>query len=98
MAEEKKRRSLVQQKVQSFLKTTKTFVLIRRKTEKSTAAEEEIIPAIEELSMEDRIVLYFTNFSSIFVNIYPDDLGTFQFAPGIDEEEVFDELEAAWTL
>ena len=72
-----------------FLETTDMFVLetdpqfeIKGEEEK----EELFLQLFQAMDVDDRINFYFDNFESIFVSIFPDDVGFFQFVPRNEKE------------
>ncbi len=82
--------------LKNFLETNRLFVFMKATGEEETEFldVETLKDLIASLSLEERIALYFTNFSSIFANIRPEDQGSFVYVPTTDAE--YEELEITW--
>ncbi len=81
--------------LRDFLETNKMFVFMKAAGEEAEFLDADTLrELISSLSLEERIALYFTNFSSIFVNIRPEDQGNFIYVPVQDTE--YEELEITW--
>ena len=85
MAEKQKQKSKLKKEIsKEFLETNELFVLQKdsRFEIKSDTKEHEIfVQLFNAMSVEERISYYFDNFESIFVSLYPDDVGYFTFVP-----------------
>lgn len=99
MAEKQKQKRKVKREVsKEFLETNESFVL--QKDDKfeikaDTKEHEIFLQLFNAMSVEERISYYFDNFESIFVALYPDDVGYFSFVPSSDAE--YSELENNFT-
>ncbi len=81
--------------LKDFLETNKMFVFMKAVGDEVEFLDVETLrDLISSLSLEERIALYFTNFSSIFANIRPEDQGNFIYVPTSDSE--YEELEIMW--
>ena len=86
---EKQRKQLKKEVSKEFLKTNELFVLQkdpRFEIKADTKEHEVFLQLFSAMSVEERISYYFDNFESIFVSLYPDDVGYFSFVPK-DEAE-----------
>ncbi len=83
-----KRKALVK-----FVRTNKTFVLLtgKKQLKLTTGQKKEIASLAATMPLDERIDFYMANFESIFINLYPDDIGYFSLVPGSEKE--FAELE-----
>lgn len=71
-------------RLKEFIQTNKQFVLMRGETKQ--AQEESILEILKAMPLDERIQFYFDNFESIFVSIFPEDVGYFIFVPSTQEE------------
>ncbi|MFW9996195.1 MAG: hypothetical protein ACFFD4_29405 [Candidatus Odinarchaeota archaeon] len=80
-SEKSKRRQLAE-----FIKTNRTFVLVTGKKKLKMVQKKKLVELTGTMPLDERIDFFMSNFESIFVNLYPDDVGYFIYAPGSDEE------------
>ena len=81
---EKQRKQLKKEVSREFTKTNELFVLQkdpRFEIKADTKEHEVFLQLFNAMSVEERISYYFDNFESIFVSLYPDDVGYFSFVP-----------------
>ena len=93
MAEKRKQRQK-KEAPKEFLETTDMFVLeTNQKFQISGDAEREelFLQLFQAMDIDERITFYFDNYESIFVSLFPDDVGYFQFVPSNKAE--WDSLE-----
>lgn len=86
MAEKQKnkQKGLIREVSKEFLVTNEQFVLqqdSRFELKTDTKEHELFIQLFSAMSVEERISYFFDNFESIFVSLYPDDIGYFSFVP-----------------
>ena len=90
MAEKQKQKSKLKKEIsKEFLETNELFVLqkdSRFEIKTDTKEHELFLQLFNAMSVEERISYYFDNFESIFVSIYPDDVGYFAFVPKNETE------------
>ena len=90
MAEKQKQKTKVKREVsKEFLETNELFVLqqdSRFELKIDTKEHEIFLQLFNAMSVEERISYYFDNFESIFVSLYPDDVGYFSFVPKNEKE------------
>ena len=81
------------QKLRDFIRTNRQFVILRseEKIELKRATQQELLTLLKTMPLDERLQFYFDNFESIFVSIFPEDIGNFAFVP--DSSESWDELE-----
>ena len=81
---EKQRQKQKREISREFLETNEQFVLqkdSRFEIKADTKEHELFLQLFSAMSVEERIAYFFDNFESIFVSIYPDDVGYFAFVP-----------------
>ena len=81
---EKQKKKLKKEVSKEFLETNELFVLQkdpRFELKVDTEEHELFLQLFGAMSVEERISYYFDNFESIFVSLYPDDVGYFSFVP-----------------
>lgn len=72
-----------------FRETNELFVLQkdpRFELKADTKEHELFMQLFSAMTVEERISYYFDNFESIFVSLYPDDVGYFSFVPSTEPE------------
>ena len=81
---EKQKNKLKREVSKEFLETNELFVLqqdSRFELKTNTKEHELFLQLFSAMSVEERISYFFDNFESIFVSLYPDDVGYFSFVP-----------------
>lgn len=90
MAEKQKQKSKIKKELsKEFLETNELFVLqkdSRFEIQADTVEHELFLQLFNAMSVEERIAYFFDNFESIFVSLYPDDVGYFSFVPKNESE------------
>ncbi|MHA1449678.1 MAG: hypothetical protein ACTSP4_09695 [Candidatus Hodarchaeales archaeon] len=78
-----KRKALVK-----FVRTNKTFVLLtgKKQLKLSLGQKKDIAELSATMPLDERIDFYMANFESIFVNLFPDDIGYFSLVPDNDKD------------
>ena len=71
-------------RLKEFVQTNKQFVLMRGETIQTQ--EESLLEILKAMPLDERIQFYFDNFESIFVSIFPEDVGYFIFVPSTQDE------------
>jgi hypothetical protein len=87
-------RKETKEKLKTFRQTNKQFVLMRGETvdvKVIKPSQQSLMTLLRSMPIEERIHFYMDNFESIFVSIYPEDVGYFIFAP--DSAEEWDNLD-----
>jgi hypothetical protein len=89
---EKRKIKQKKEKIKEFLDTTERFVLETDSTFKKfliqgdKEKEELFLQLFQAMDIDERISFYFDNYESIFVSLFPDDVGFFQFVPSNKSE------------
>ena len=92
-----KRKVKQKKEIKEFLETTERFVLETDSTfekfllQGDKEREELFLQLFQAMDVDDRISFYFDNYESIFVSLFPDDVGYFQLVPSNKTE--WDSLE-----
>ncbi|MHA2298297.1 MAG: hypothetical protein ACXAEU_18545 [Candidatus Hodarchaeales archaeon] len=70
--------------ISKFIKTNRTFVLLtgKKKAKLSSRQKKKLVVLARTMPLDERIDFFMSNFESVFVNMFPDDVGYFAFAPG----------------
>ncbi|OLS28088.1 MAG: hypothetical protein HeimC3_00480 [Candidatus Heimdallarchaeota archaeon LC_3] len=82
------------QRLKDFKQTNKQFVLVRGETidvKLIRPSQQSLLTLLKTMPVDERIQFYMENFESIFVSIFPEDVGYFIFAP--DSAEDWDNLD-----
>ena len=86
---EKQKVKLRKKVPKEFLETNELFILEKEnKFDIKSQSEEHqfFLQLFHAMSVEERITYFFDNFESIFVSLYPDDVGYFSFVPKTEGE------------
>ena len=82
------------QRIKDFRQTNKQFVLVRGESVDAKLirpSQQSLLTLLKTMPVDERIQFYMENFESIFVSIFPEDVGYFIFAP--DSAEDWDNLD-----
>ena len=77
------------QRLKDFKQTNKQFVLVRGETidvKLIRPSQQSLLTLLKTMPVDERIQFYMENFESIFVSIFPEDVGYFIFAPDSAED------------
>ena len=86
---DKQKGKLKREVSKEFLETNELFVLqkdSRFEIKTDTKEHDMFLQLFNAMSIDERITYYFDNFESIFVSLYPDDVGYFSFVPKNEQE------------
>lgn len=79
----------IKEKIKGFKQTNRQFVLMRGEkidVKVIKPSQQSLMSLLRSMPLEERIHFYMDNFESIFVSIFPEDIGYFAFAPDSAEE------------